>query len=68
MEQRNLSKAFFKARFDEMRQRVTNTPLTSENFPSSGAGAIHMAKALLGRDLQYAVIDAVKIEDVRLGD
>lgn len=64
---KNLSEAFFENKIAEMKVHLGRRELTSDNFPSSGAGAIGFAKALLGvQDLKYGVIEAPNIDDIRL--
>lgn len=63
----DLSLPFFKSRAEQMKQNLGARTLTSDVFPSSGAGAISLAKALLGVEkLTYGVVEAPDIEDVRL--
>lgn len=65
--EKNLTQKFFAERFTQMKQNLGNTPLTAASFSSSGAGAIKLAKALLGVDsLTYQVTEAPDIDDVRL--
>ncbi len=56
-DQKNLSRSFFDQQVARLKDNLGNTPLTSESFPSSGAGAITMAKQLLGvNDLKFEAI------------
>jgi len=65
--QKNLTEAFFEMQFEKLKQNLGAKPLTADEFPSSGAGAIKLAKALLGvEDLAYVVTEAPDIDDVHL--
>lgn len=65
--EKDLSTAFFTKKFLELKTNLGTVELIANNFPSSGAGAIKLAKNLLGvTDLKYSVKEAVDIEDVRL--
>jgi DGQHR domain-containing protein len=64
---KDLSLPFFKEKFSALKENLGDIQLTSDNFPSSGAGAIKLAKTLLAlENLKYPINDAVEIEDVRL--
>jgi hypothetical protein len=65
--EKDLSLAFFTKKFAVLKTNLGEQALTSENFPSSGAGAIKLAKALLGvENLKYSITEAVDIQDIRL--
>jgi len=64
---KDLSLNFFTGEMRDARGRLGGLALTSEHFPSSGAGAIKLAKQLLGVDqLTYPVVAAENLADVRL--
>ena len=64
---RDLTRDFFEEKFKSFKDNLQGTALTSVNFPSSGAGAISLAKKLLKVDtLTYSVAEAPDISDVRL--
>lgn len=64
---KNLTEEFFSEEVRAMKASMQNEPLTSAKFPSNGAQAIRLAKCLLGgQELEYHVIDAPNVEDVRL--
>lgn len=64
---KDLRQEFFEDQFDFLKRNLNNNSLTSDNFPSSGAGAIKLAKALLSvNTLTYSVSEAPNIEDLRL--
>lgn len=65
--EKNLTYDFFYDQFGDFKVNLKGTELISENFPSSGAGAILLAKTLLGvSKLTYSVIEAQDISEVRL--
>lgn len=65
--QKDLSTTFFSKKFSELKTNLGKVELIADNFPSSGAGAIKLAKTLLGvEDLKYSVKEAADIEDIRL--
>lgn len=67
--EKNLTYNFFYDQFETFKVNLDSTRLTSENFPSSGAGAVLLAKKLLGvSKLTYSVSEASDISDVRLAD
>ena len=64
---KNLTEEFFSTEAAAMKTRMQDEPLTSANFPSNGAQAIRLAKCLLDvQELEYHVIEAPNVEDVRL--
>jgi DGQHR domain-containing protein len=66
-QEKNLTKEYFASKFNEMKKNLGESTLTANNFPSSGAGAIKLAKALLGKNqLKYNVIEAPDVNDVML--
>lgn len=66
---RDLTLDFFTKKFRSFKNNLQGTALTSAEFPSSGAGAILLAKKLLNVEtLLYSVSEAPDIADVRLED
>lgn len=65
--QKDLTLAFFTQAMGGARANLGERQLTAAAFPSSGAGALALAKALLGvQQLVYPVFEAPEIEDIRL--
>jgi DGQHR domain-containing protein len=64
---KDLRLSFFREQMENAKVNLADLPLTSAEFPSSGAGALKLAKTLLGlQRLAYPVIEAADIDDIRL--
>ncbi len=70
-EKKTLTRAFFDDQLSQLKTNLGDQPLTVDTFPSSGAGAIKLAKALLGTEVlkfnATATADA-EPEEVELAD